>query len=57
MPPSLKYESGLVVADGDYVMLHGRFSGFGLLVNWIADDILRIEDGTDGPHRGRVSAL
>jgi predicted SnoaL-like aldol condensation-catalyzing enzyme len=45
MPPTLKYESGLVVGDGDYVMLHGRFSGFGLPVNWIAADILRIEDG------------
>ena len=45
MPPTLKYESGLVIADGDYVILHGRFSGFGLPVNWIAADILRIEDG------------
>ena len=46
MPPTLKYESALVVADGDYVILHGRFSGFGLPVNWIAADILRIENGT-----------
>src|ERR1700685_3448742 len=30
LPPTLKYESGLVVADGDYVIVHGRFSGFGL---------------------------
>jgi predicted SnoaL-like aldol condensation-catalyzing enzyme len=45
IPPTLKYEPGLVVADGDYVMLHGRFSGFGLPVNWIAADILRIENG------------
>ena len=45
MPPTLKYESGLVVADGDYVILHGRFSGFGLPANWIVADILRIEDG------------
>jgi predicted SnoaL-like aldol condensation-catalyzing enzyme len=45
MPPTLKYESGLVVADGDYVILHGRFSGFGLPAKWIAADILRIEDG------------
>ena len=45
MPPTLKYDSGLVFADGDYVILHGRFSGFGLPVNWIAADILRIEDG------------
>jgi predicted SnoaL-like aldol condensation-catalyzing enzyme len=44
MPPSLKYEAGLVVADGVYVILHGRFSGFGLPVNWIAADILRIEN-------------
>ena len=28
MPPTLKYESGFVVKDGDYVILHGRFSGF-----------------------------
>ncbi|SIO02877.1 Predicted SnoaL-like aldol condensation-catalyzing enzyme [Singulisphaera sp. GP187] len=44
-PPTLKYEPGLVVADGDYVILHGRFSGFGLPVNWVVADILRIEDG------------
>jgi SnoaL-like domain len=34
-PPTLKSEPGLVVADGDYVILHGRFSGFGLPVNWV----------------------
>jgi len=44
IPPTLKYEPGLVVADGDYVILHGRFSGFGP-ANWIAADILRIENG------------
>ena len=44
-PPTLKYEPGLVVAEGDYVVLHGRFSGFGLPVNWVVADILRIEDG------------
>lgn len=43
-PATLKYEPGLVVADGDYVILHGRFSGFGLPVNWIVADILRIEN-------------
>ena len=45
IPPTLKYEPGLIVADGDFVIVHGRFSGFGLPVNWIAADILRIEDG------------
>src|SRR6201992_4375200 len=44
-PATLKYEHGLIVADGDYVIVHGRFSGFGLPVNWIAADILRIEHG------------
>ena len=44
LPPTLKYEHGTIVADGDYVIVHGRFSGFGP-VNWIAADILRIENG------------
>ena len=44
-PPTLKYEPGLVVAEGDFVILHGRFSGFGLPVNWVVADILRIEEG------------
>ena len=43
-PPTLKYEPGLVVAEGDFVILHGRFSGFGLPVNWVVADIVRIED-------------
>jgi predicted SnoaL-like aldol condensation-catalyzing enzyme len=44
-PPTLKYEPGLVVAEGDFVILHGRFSGFGLPVNWVVVDILRLEGG------------
>jgi predicted SnoaL-like aldol condensation-catalyzing enzyme len=45
IPPTLKYEAGIIVADGDFVIVHGRFSGFGAPVNWIAADILRIEEG------------
>src|SRR5271163_3544374 len=44
LPPTLKYEPGTIVADGDFVIVHGRFSDFGLPVNWIAADILRIKD-------------
>jgi predicted SnoaL-like aldol condensation-catalyzing enzyme len=44
-PPTLKYEPDVIVADRDFVIVHGRFSGFGALANWIAADILRIEDG------------
>ena len=45
IPPTLRYEPGTIVADGDFVIVHGRFSGHGLPVNWIAADILRIKDG------------
>jgi predicted SnoaL-like aldol condensation-catalyzing enzyme len=45
LPPTLKYEAGTIVAEGNFVILHGRFSGFGASANWIAADILRIEDG------------
>lgn len=45
LPATLKYEPGLIVADGDFVIVHGRFSGFGAPANWIAADILRIRDG------------
>jgi predicted SnoaL-like aldol condensation-catalyzing enzyme len=44
IPPTLKYEPGMIVAEGDFVIVHGRFSGIGLPVNWIAADIVRIND-------------
>ncbi len=45
LPPTLRYESGTIVAEGDFVIVHGRFSGFGVPVNWIAADIVRLKDG------------
>jgi predicted SnoaL-like aldol condensation-catalyzing enzyme len=45
LPPTLKYEPGVIVAGGDFVIVHGRFSGFGAPVNWIAADIVRLQDG------------
>jgi predicted SnoaL-like aldol condensation-catalyzing enzyme len=45
LPPTLKYEHRTIVAEGNFVIVHGRFSNFGLPVNWIAADILRIKDG------------
>src|SRR6188768_636080 len=45
LPPTLKYEAGTIIGEGDFVIVHGRFSNFGLLVNWIAADIVRIKDG------------
>jgi predicted SnoaL-like aldol condensation-catalyzing enzyme len=45
LPSTLRYEPGLIVAERDFVIVHGRFSGFGAAVNWIAADILHIQDG------------
>jgi predicted SnoaL-like aldol condensation-catalyzing enzyme len=45
IPATLKYEPGTIVADKDFVIVHGRFSGFGQPVNWIAADIVRVKDG------------
>jgi predicted SnoaL-like aldol condensation-catalyzing enzyme len=45
LPASLKYENSLILAEGDIVMLHGRFSRTGLSANWIAADIVRLKNG------------
>jgi hypothetical protein len=43
-PDALRYEHQLIVVEGDYVIVHGRFTGNGRPVAWIAADMLRIED-------------
>jgi predicted SnoaL-like aldol condensation-catalyzing enzyme len=45
LPATLKYLPGLILADEEFVMVHGRFSGTGRPRNWIAADILRSADG------------
>jgi len=50
LPPTLKYEHGTIVAEGNFVIVHGRFSTFGLPVNWIAADIVRMENGMLAEH-------
>ena len=50
VPATLRYENQLIVAEGDYVIAHGRFSGNGRPAAWIAADILRIEDGKLAEH-------
>jgi predicted SnoaL-like aldol condensation-catalyzing enzyme len=49
-PETLRYEHGLILAEGDYVMVHGRFSGTGRPAAWIAVDIVRIESGQLAEH-------
>jgi predicted SnoaL-like aldol condensation-catalyzing enzyme len=50
LPSTLHYEHGLVVAEGDYVMLHGRFSGNGQPRALVTIDIVRMEDGRLAEH-------
>ena len=49
-PPSLRYQHGLIMAEGDFVIIHGRFSGIGRPVAWVAADIVRIENGRLAEH-------
>jgi predicted SnoaL-like aldol condensation-catalyzing enzyme len=44
LPAELRYEAGPIMADGEFVIVHGRFSGTGRPRNSIAVDIVRIAD-------------
>src|SRR5580693_4728557 len=50
MPPDMRYEHQLVVAEGDHVILHGRFSQIGQPTDWIVTDIVRVADGLLAEH-------
>jgi predicted SnoaL-like aldol condensation-catalyzing enzyme len=49
-PAEMRYENALVVADGNHVLLHGRFTNNGRPRAWIAADIVRIENGLLAEH-------
>jgi predicted SnoaL-like aldol condensation-catalyzing enzyme len=50
LPDALRYENQLIVAERDYVIAHGRFTGHGRPAAWIAADIVRFEDGKLAEH-------
>ena len=50
MPPSLRYENHLILAEGEDAMLHGRFTGHGAARPWLAADRLRLENGLLAEH-------
>jgi predicted SnoaL-like aldol condensation-catalyzing enzyme len=50
LPDALRYENQLTVAEGDYVIAHGGFTGHGRPAAWIAADIVRFEDGKLAEH-------
>jgi predicted SnoaL-like aldol condensation-catalyzing enzyme len=49
-PSTLRYEHGAILAEGDLVIVHGRFSGHGRPRSWIAADIVHIADGQLAEH-------
>ena len=60
LPATLRYENHIAAATGDFVILHGRFSGLGPTPAWVVADIVRMEDGRArgalGRHPGRGHA-
>ena len=50
-PAIMHYENHVTVADGDFVLLHGRFSGLGEgMPSWIVVDVVRMENGVLAEH-------
>ena len=49
-PDTLRYENQVIIAEGDYVIAHGRFTGIGRPAAWIAADVVRFEDGLLAEH-------
>jgi predicted SnoaL-like aldol condensation-catalyzing enzyme len=49
LPPEMKYENGMIIAEGDYVMAHGRYTRPGE-PNWVVVDIMRMKDGVFEEH-------
>ena len=49
LPPEMKYQNSTIMAEGDYVMAHGRYirpDG----PNWIVVDVMRMKDGIFEEH-------
>jgi len=44
LPPNFRYEPGLVIEDGDFVMAHGRYAGWGEKT-MIGTDIFKMKNG------------
>jgi predicted SnoaL-like aldol condensation-catalyzing enzyme len=49
MPADMTYEIGMVIAEGDLVAIHGRYTGWGP-TPLIAVDIYRVEKGKIADH-------
>ncbi|APR88530.1 hypothetical protein A7982_13879 [Minicystis rosea] len=49
LKPDFRYEAGLVIEDGDFVMVHGRYVGWGDKT-MIAVDIFKVVNGRLAEH-------
>jgi predicted SnoaL-like aldol condensation-catalyzing enzyme len=50
LPAEFNHEIELIMADGDMVMVRGRFSGHGQPAPWIVVDTVRLEGGVLKEH-------
>jgi len=50
LPATLRCENHVAAATGDFVILHGRFSGHGKPAAWVVADIVRMENGVLAEH-------
>lgn len=50
LPGTLRYDHHIILAEGDYVIVHGRFSGHGRPAAWVAADVVRVEGGKLAEH-------
>ena len=50
LPATLRYENQFAAVSGDFVILHGRFSGHGLPAAWVVADIVRMDNGVLAEH-------
>jgi predicted SnoaL-like aldol condensation-catalyzing enzyme len=48
--PTMRYENSLIMTDGNFLMLHGRFTNVGRPAAWIVADIVRLENGRLAEH-------
>ncbi|MDH6707964.1 putative SnoaL-like aldol condensation-catalyzing enzyme [Kitasatospora sp. MAA19] len=50
LPAGFGHEAELIAAQGDMVIVRGRFTGHGLPAPWIAVDFVRVENGLLAEH-------
>jgi predicted SnoaL-like aldol condensation-catalyzing enzyme len=50
LPATLRYDNHVAAAAGDFVILHGRFSGLRASPAWVVADIVRMADDVLAEH-------